>query len=121
MEALEGLPYQAVHQLANFKRRFASVTLADVIAARTAQLDGEWHELPETDGRTLTLTLNSRTTEVTHIVVQMQDLSGEWEHATALHGIQSCKPYSAPLPYYGQPRAIRWRCEYALNGSVAVL
>lgn len=110
-----------VHQLANFKRRFASVSLADVIAARAAQLDGEWHELPETDGRTLTLQLNSRTPEVTHILVQMQDLSGEWEHATALHGIQSCKPYRADLPYHGQARAVRWKCEYALAGSVAVL
>lgn len=110
-----------VHQLANFKRRFASVSLEDVIAARAAQLDGQWHELPETDGRTLTLQLNSRTPEVTHIAVQMQDLSGEWEHATALHGIQSAKPYSAPLPYYGQARKVWWRCEYALDGVVAVL
>lgn len=111
-----------VHALANRKQRpFAGVTLADVIAARSVQLDDEWHELPETDGRTLALQLNTRTPEVTHILVQMQDLSGVWEHATALHGIQSCKPYRAELPYHGQPRAIRWRCEYALDGVVSVL
>lgn len=110
-------------QLATYpKVLFPDVTLRDVVAHFNPELiDGEWHELPETDGRTLTLQLNTRTPEVTHILVQMQDLSGEWEHATALHGIQSCKPYRAELPYHGQPRLIRWRCEYALNGSVAVL
>lgn len=104
------------------KALFPEVTLRDVVAHFNPELiDGQWHEIPATDARFLTLQLNARTPEVTHIAVQMQDLSGEWEHATALHGIQSCKPYRAELPYHGQPRAIRWRCEYQLSGVVAVL
>lgn len=104
-------------QLASYQRSLLNVTREDC-----AEYFGTgWVELPETDGRTFTLQLNRRTTEVTHIVVQMQDLSGKWEHATALHGIQSCKPYRAELPYHGQPRLIRWRCEYQLDGVVSVL
>lgn len=104
-------------QLASYQRPLHSITREDC-----AEYFGTgWNELPATDARFLTLQLNARTPEVTHILVQMQDLSGVWEHATALHGIQSCKPYKAELPYHGQPRAVRWRCEYALAGSVAVL
>lgn len=103
-------------QLASYQRPLHNITRDDC-----AEYFGTgWNELPETRGQRLTLQLNGRTPEPTHIVVQMQDLSGEWEHATALHGIQSAKPYSAPLPYYNQPRKVRWRCEYALNGAVAV-
>ncbi|MEW6499411.1 MAG: hypothetical protein AB1589_44125, partial [Cyanobacteriota bacterium] len=104
------------------KPLFPDVTLFDVISHFDPQLiDGAWHEIAPTDGRVFTLNLNARTQEVTHVVVQMQDLSGEWEHATALHGIQSAKPYRCELPYYGQARAIRWSCAYALNGAVAVV
>lgn len=101
---------------------FPEVTLRDVVAHFNPELiDGQWHEIPATDARFLTLQLSSRTPEVTHILVQMKDLSGEWEHATAMHGIQSCKPYKAELPYHGQARAVRWRCEYVLDGQVAVV
>ena len=101
---------------------FPDARLIDVVAHFNPELiDGQWHEIAATDGQRLTLQLNTRTPEVTHILVQMQDLSGEWEHATAMHGIQSAKPYSAPLPYHGQPRLIRWRCDYVLNGQVAVV
>jgi len=103
-------------ELASCQRPLYSITREDC----AEHFGAGWNELPETDGRTLTLQLNSRTPEATHIVVQMQDLSDEWEHATALHGIQSAKPYSAQLPYYGQPRKVRWRCEYKLNGVVSV-
>lgn len=101
---------------------FPEVTLRDVVAHFNPEMiDGQWREIAATDKQSLTLQLKTRTPEVTHILVQMQDLSGEWEHATALHGIQSAKPYYAPLPYHGQPRLIRWRCDYVLNGQVAVL
>lgn len=104
-------------ELASYQRPLHNITREDC-----AEYFGTgWHELPETDGQRLTLQLNSRAPELTHILIQMQDLSGEWEHATALHGIQSAKPYSAPLPYYGQPRKVRWRCDYQLNGTVAVV
>ena len=104
------------------KNLFPEVTLRDVVAHFNPELiDGQWHEIPATDARFLTLQLNARTPEVTHILVQMQDLSAEWEHATAMHGIQSCKPYRAELPYHGQARVVRWCCEYTLAGSVAVL
>lgn len=108
---------QQLLDLAKYQRPLHNITREDC-----AEYFGTgWNELPETNGQRLTLQLNTRTPEATHIVVQMQDLSGEWEHATALHGIQSAKPYSAPLPYHGQPRKVRWRCEYVLDGVVAVL
>lgn len=104
-------------QLASYQRPLHSITREDC-----ADYFGTgWVELPATDARFLTLQLNARTPEVTHILVQMQDLSGEWEHATALHGVQSCKPYRAELPYHGQARAVRWCCEYQLDGTVSVL
>lgn len=104
-------------QLASYQRPLHNITREDC----AEYFGAGWIELPETDGQRLTLQLNTRTPEVTHILVQMQDLSGEWEHATALHGIQSAKPYSAPLPHYGQARKVRWKCEYSLDGVVAVI
>ena len=110
-------------ELATFQRQlWPSVSLRDVVAHfEPGLINGQWHELEETTGKILHLQLNSRPPEVTHIVVQMQDMAGEWEHATALHGIQSVKPYSAALPYYGVPRKIRWKCEYALDATVTVV
>lgn len=103
-------------KLASYQKPLYGVTREDC-----AEYFGtDWNELPETDGSSLVLQLNSRTPEPTHVVVQVQDLSGEWEHVTALHGIQSAKGYFTTLPYYGQPRKVRWKCEYQLNGSVSV-
>lgn len=122
-----GVCTQAEHdfiiELASYdKVLFPDATLKDVVSHFNPELiDGTWHEIAPTDGRVFTLNLNARTPEPTYILIQMQDLSGEWEHATALHGIQSAKPYRCDLPYYGQSRAIRWSCAYALNGSVAVV
>ena len=110
-------------QLATYnKPLFPDVTLRDVVKHFNPELINEdWIELPATDSRTLSLQLNSRTPEVTHIVVQMQDLSGAWEHATALHGIQSVRPYTAALPFYGVARKLRWKCEYVLDGLVTAV
>jgi hypothetical protein len=112
-----------VMKLATFERQlFPEATLKDVIAHfDPGMLDGQWHEIEETNGQFFHLQLNSRPPEMTHIVVQMQDLGGEWEHATALHGIQSLKPYSTALPYYGVVRKLRWRCDYLLDATVTVV
>jgi hypothetical protein len=109
-----------VFMLANFKRKFPSVTIEDVIKARAAQLDGQWHETEPTDSRRFNITLNSAAPEVTHILVQWLGSDGVWYHATALHGILAPVPYSADIPYHGVPRKLRWKCEYALDGQVAV-
>jgi hypothetical protein len=106
--------------MANFKRKFPSVTIEDVIKARAAQLDGQWHETELTDSRRFSITLSSAAPEVTHIVVQWLGSDGVWYHATALHGIFAPVPYSADIPYFGVTRKLRWKCDYALDGTVAV-
>jgi hypothetical protein len=109
-----------VFMLANFKRKLPSVTIDDVIKARAAQLDGQWHEIESTDKQWLQVQLNTRTPENTHIVVQWQAVDGEWYHAQALHGLLAPMQYRAQLPYYGVPRKLRWKCDYALDGTVMV-
>jgi hypothetical protein len=109
-----------VFPMANFKRKFPSVTIDDVIKARAAQLDGQWHEIESTDKQWLQVQLNTRTPENTHIVVQWQAVDGEWYHAQALHGLLAPMQYRAQLPYHGVPRKLRWRCDYALDGQVMV-
>lgn len=104
-------------ELATYQRPLHNITREDC----ADYFGNVWHELDATECRVLSLFLNSRTPEVTHIVVQMQDLSGAWEHATALHGIQSVRPYTAVLPYYGEARKLRWRCEYVLDGLVSAV
>lgn len=113
-----------VHTMANKKRPFAGVTLADVIKARLAQPDGQWHEIEETNGRQFALRLSSALVEPTYIVIQAKDQYGDgesdWYHATALHGIAAAREYQAALPYNGYPRKLRWRCDYQLNVAVSV-
>lgn len=100
---------------------YATVTIDEVIAARSAQLDDQWHELSETSAQWLNLQLNAAAPEVTHITIQWQGADGNWYHATALHGIYAPVLYKAQLPFYGAARKLRWRCEYALNGTVSAV
>lgn len=114
-----------VYHLANRRRPFAGVTLADVVAARAIQLDGQWHELDVTDGRTLLVRLRAAAPEQTYIVVQAQDQYGngtvsDWYHATAVHGLSVVREHPAPLPHNGYPRKLRWSCEYLLDVAVSV-
>jgi hypothetical protein len=108
---------QQLKDLAKYKRPVYSITREDC----ANYFNPGWNEIEETSGQTFQLQLNTRPQEMTLIVVQMKDLGGEWEHATALHGIQSLKPYSTTLPYYGVPRKLRWRCEYLLDATVTVV
>jgi hypothetical protein len=109
-------------QLATYERQlFPDATLRDVVAHFNPELiDGEWHETEPTDSRRFNITLNSAAPEVTHILVQWLGSDGVWYHATALHGILAPVPYSADIPYFGVPRKLRWRCDYALDGTVMV-
>ena len=109
-------------QLATFERQlFPDTTLKDVVAHFNPELiDGQWHETEPTDSRRFSIILNSAAPEVTHIVVQWLGSDGVWYHATALHGILAPVPYSADIPYFGMPRKLRWRCDYALDGQVTV-
>lgn len=114
-----------VHALANRQKQpFANVTLADVAAARSVQLDGQWHELSATHNRAFTVTLTQPLPESASIIVQYQEIYDGWEsawkHATALN-VHQQGIYRADTPYNGYERRFQWRCEYALNGSVAVL
>lgn len=113
-----------VYDMANKKRPFVAVTLPDVVAARTAQLDGEWHEIDESSDRQFVVRLSAAPVETTYIVVQAQDQYGDgvsaWYHATALHGIATVREYQAALPYNGYPRKLRWKCDYLLSSVVSV-
>ena len=114
-----------VHALANRKRpQFSGVRLDDVIAARSVQLDGQWHVIDPTHNRAFTVTLTESLPEPASIVVQYQELYDGWEsawkHATALT-VHEQGVYRADTPYNGYERRLRWKCEYVLAGSVAVL
>lgn len=100
---------------------FTNVTLDDVVTARAVQFDDVWHELEETAGQSFQLQLNIRPPEVTYVTVQWQGVDGEWYHATALHGLYAPITYRAPIPFYGNSRKIRWKCEYLLDGTVTVV
>ncbi len=110
-------------QLATFERQlFSDATLRDVVAHFNPELlDGQWHEIEETNGQSFQLQLNSRPVEATHIVIQWQAVDGEWYHAQALHGLLAPVQYRAQLPFHGVPRKLRWRCEYALDATVTVV
>jgi len=93
--------------LATYERPLYNITADDFV--------GEWVEIPPTDSRSITFTLNKKAPEQTYILIQWQDKAGDWYHATALHGVEAVKSYTAALPYDGEPRALRWRCAYALD------
>jgi hypothetical protein len=109
-------------QLATFERQlFPDAALRDVVAHFNPELiDGEWHEIESTDKQWVQVQLNTRAPEATHIVVQWQAVDGEWYHAQAIHGLLAPMQYRAPIPYHGSPRKLRWRCDYALDGTVTV-
>lgn len=115
--------YDFVVQLATFQRQlFPSATMIDVISHfEPSLLDGQWHEMPETNARKLRLMLNAESPESTVVVVQMCEDGANWFHATAIHGIQSVRPYYADLPHNGTARKLRWRCEYLLDCTVTVV
>lgn len=113
-----------MHDMANKKRPYSGVTLAEVTAARAATLDGQWHELPATDARTLVVRLSTGLPEQSYIVIEMQDQysdgQSDWYHATALHGLLAAREYTAALPHNRYPRKLRWKCEYAIDAAVSV-
>ncbi|MDZ7868837.1 MAG: hypothetical protein U5L02_06465 [Rheinheimera sp.] len=113
-----------VHAMANKKRPFAGVSLADVIKARAVQLDGQWHEIEETSNRQFVVRSMSAPPEPTSIIVQAQDQYGDgvsdWYHATAIHGINGVREHQASLPYNGYPRKLRWKCDFNLNFAVSL-
>jgi hypothetical protein len=112
-------------QLATYEKPlFNEATIKDVIQISTPELiaDDSWYELEGLQaGRKLRVMLNAEAPTQTHISVQMSEDGLVWFHATALHGLQSVRPYYADLPFYGQARFIRWRCEYVLGCSVSVV
>lgn len=120
-----GVCTQAEHdfiiELASYdKQLFAEATLKDVVNHfNPGLIDGAWHELPENASRQLNLKLNAKPPEQTYIVVQWQDGAGDWYHATALHGVEAVKTYYVQLPYDGEPRKLRWRCDYNLDCVVS--
>lgn len=103
--------------LAKYEKPIYSITSDDFI--------GEWQELPASDSRELTLKLNAKAPEQTHVLVQAQDQyadgsKSDWYHATALHGIELVRVYKSQLPHNGYARKIRWRCEYVLDCEVSL-
>ncbi len=98
--------------LAKYQKPIYSITKDD--------FQGEWREIPATDARQLSFKLNRKAPEQTYILIQWQDGAGDWYHATALHGVEAVKKYVAALPYDGEPRALRWRCEYVLDCTVSL-
>lgn len=101
---------------------YPDLTLLDVVKYfQPGLVDGEWHDLGVSSGTLVTLHLSSRPPEATSIIIEVQDLSGEWCYGSAIGGVYVAKPsYSAPIPYFGQARGIRWKCDYLLNGVVSV-
>lgn len=98
-------------ELASYARPRFNITREDC----AAYFGAGWIVTEPTDARQFVITLQDSPPEVTYIVVQWQDPRGNWFHATGLHGVQAAIEYSAPIPYHGQPRRLRWFCEYALN------
>jgi hypothetical protein len=121
-----GVCTQAEHdfiiELASYdKQLFAEATLKDVVNHfNPGLIDGAWHELPANDSRYLSFKSSIKPPEQTYIVIQWQDSVGDWYHATALHGVEAVKKYVAALPYDGEPRALRWRCDYNLDCVVSI-
>lgn len=121
-----GVCTQAEHdfiiELASYdKQLFAEATLKDVVNHfNPGLIDGAWHELPGSASRQLNLKLNAKPPEQTYIAVQWQDSVGDWYHATALHGVEAVKTYYVQLPYDGEPRKLRWRCDYNLDCVVSL-
>lgn len=107
------------------KKLFPDATLRDIVLHfEPALIDGQWHELPPTDARTFVVRLVTALPEQSYITIQMQDQYGEstsdWYHATALHGMNAVREYTAALPHNGYPRKLRWKCDYTLNAVVSV-
>lgn len=107
------------------KPLFPDVKIVDVVAHFAPELlDGQWHELEPTHNRAFTVTLTQPLPEPASIIVQYQEIYDGWEsawkHATALT-VHEQGIYRADTPYNGYERRLRWRCEYALVGTVAVL
>jgi len=121
-----GVCTQAEHdfiiELASYdKQLFADATLKGVVNHfNPGLIDGAWHELPENASRQLNLKLNAKPPEQTHVVIQWQDSVGDLYHATALHGVEAVKTYYVQLPYDGEPRKLRWRCDYNLDCVVSL-
>lgn len=80
-----------------------------------------WVEIAESSAQRINIQLDSKAPETTSIIVQWQDASGDWYHATAVHGILAARVYQASLPYYGTPRKLRWKCEYMLDVAVTAV
>lgn len=114
--------YDFIVNLASYDRPlFPDAKYSDVVNYFNPELiGGNWNELSATDSQVFVIKINAKAPEQTHIVIQWQDGVGDWYHATALHGIQAVKSYTAQLPYDGEPRALRWRCEYALDCVVSL-
>lgn len=113
--------------LATYKTaKYPELTLKDILAYfEPALIDDQWHELPVTDARTFVVRLATALPEKSNIVIQMQDQYSEseasdWYHATALHGLNAVREYTAALPHNGYPRKLRYKCDYVLNAAVSV-
>lgn len=105
--------------------KYPELVMKDIVAYLNPELiDGQWHELPVTGARTFVVRLAAALPEQSHIVIQMQDQydgsASDWYHATALHGLNAVREYTAALPHNGYPRKLRWKCEYTINAAVSV-
>jgi hypothetical protein len=111
-----------VIELATFQRQlYPEATLKNIVAHFQPELiDGEWHEIEATKAQILKFKLNSRPPEMTHIIVESQDMTETWGFAATIHSIQNVNPlpYIGVVPYFGEARKLRWKCEYKLDGEM---
>lgn len=107
----------AFFALATYMRPIHNITRQDC----ADHFGPDWTEITENTAQRLNFQLNSKAPETTSVVVQWQDASGDWYHATAIHGILAARTYQASLPFYGTPRKLRWKCEYMLDATVTVV
>lgn len=111
---------QQLLDLAKYQRPLLNVTRQDC----ADYFGTDWTVIDPTHNRAFTVTLTQPLPESASIIVQYQEIYDGWEsawkHATALT-VHEQGIYRADTPYNGYERRFQWRCEYALNGSVAVL
>lgn len=114
-----------MHDLANKKRSFAAVTLAEVMAARAAELDSEWSLLTPNTTR-LMVSLHSETPELAAIRIE-QRVSHDgvhwtnWDRLTPII-VQAAGFYYHNIPASDMQREIRWRGEeHRINGTIEAI
>lgn len=113
-----------VYAMANQKRPFAAVTLADVARVRSVPFAGDWTELQYQGGR-LALTLQQALPEPSLVRIEAcESVDGQnwtaWKRIGHFYDVAAAGLYLADIPRSQLQRMIRWRGEhYAVAGTVA--